>query len=393
VTLSRATFSAEEYVRRLARTQEALGARDFDLLLVTEPAHLNYLTGYDCFSFYNPQALVVPAAGELLLFVREIDAPGVVLTTRLDADQVVGWPERYVQRPDCHPMDWIAATMRERGLASGTVAIETESNAYSVRAHEALLAGLPGVETVDAEKLVNWVRTVKSDAEIDKMRVAGKIAERVMTKALDVIEPGVRQCDVVAAIYSAGITGLENAGGDYPAIPPLLPTGPAMGVPHLTWSDAPFNAGEATALELAGCHQRYHAPLARTLFLGEPPSLLCETAKIVAEGMDAALAAVRPGARCEDVDAAWRQVIARHGLSKPGRIGYPIGLGYPPDWGEQTMSLRPGDTTALEPNMTFHMILGIWMDGWGYELSESFVVTDGGAECLSRLPRGLTIKR
>jgi ectoine hydrolase len=294
---------------------------------------------------------------------------------------------------DCHPMEWIAEAMRERGVATGTIAIELESNFYTVRSHEALVAGLPDATVVDAADLVNWVRSVKSDAELDKMRTAGRIVERVMTTALETIEPGVRQCDVVAKIYATQIRGLEDAGGDYTAIPPMLPTGPGTGVPHLMWSDAPFNSGEATVLELAGCYQRYHSPLARTVFLGEPPKLLSETADIVGEGMDAALDAVRPGLRCEDVEAAWREVITRHGLSKAGRIGYSIGVNYPPDWGERTMSLRPGDTTVLEPNMTFHMILGMWMEGWGYELSESFVVTTQGAECLSAVPRGLTVKR
>jgi len=86
-------------------------------------------------------------------------------------------------------------------------------------------------------------------------------------------------------------------------------------------------------------------------------------------------------------------VIARHGMEKRSRIGYSVGLGYPPDWGEHTMSLRPGDVTPLEPNMTFHMILGMWMDDWGFELSETFRVTDAGAECLCSVPRGLTVKR
>jgi ectoine hydrolase len=56
------------------------------------------------------------------------------------------------------------------------------------------------------------------------------------------------------------------------------------------------------------------------------------------------------------------------------------------------MSLRPGDTSVLEPNMAFHMILGMWMDGWGFELSETFVVTDSGADCLSSFPRELAVK-
>ena len=61
---------------------------------------------------------------------------------------------------------------------------------------------------------------------------------------------------------------------------------------------------------------------------------------------------------------------------KGSRIGYSMGLNYPPDWGEHTASLRPGDKTVLAPNMTFHMILGMWMDNYGFEGSESFRVTE-----------------
>src|SRR5262249_49148744 len=176
------------------------------------------------------------------------------------------------------------------------------------------------------------------------------------------------------------------------AIVPLMPTGEGTAVPHLTWSDQPFVSGEAAVLELAGCRLRYHAPLARTVFLGTPPKRLPSTADVVRGGMEVALAAVRPGVRAEEVDAAWREVMARNGLTKSGRIAYPVGLGYPPDWGERTISFRPGDTHALEPNMAFHMILGMWMDGWGYELSETFLVTATGAECLADYPRARVVK-
>jgi ectoine hydrolase len=351
-----------------------------------------YLTGYNAWSFYTPQVLVVPASGELVFYTREVDAPGAVLTTRLPEEQVRAFPERYIHQVDCHPMDWIAADMRERGFGRGVVAVELDSHFYTVRGHEALRAGLPAATIVNAQELVNWVRSVKSPAEIGKMRTAGKIITQVMTTALDVVRPGVRQCDAVAEIYGAAIRGLPDAGGDYASIVPMLPTGQGTGVPHLTWSDAPFVEGEATVLELAGCYQRYHSPLARTVFLGTPPKLLGRTADIVGEGLEAALAAVKPGAQAQDVEQAWRDVISSYGLTKSSRIGYSIGVGYPPDWGERTISIRPGDTTLLQANMTFHMILGMWMDGWGYELSESFVVTDTGADCLADVPRGLTVK-
>ena len=66
-----------------------------------------------------------------------------------------------------------------------------------------------------------------------------------------------------------------------------------------------------------------------------------------------------------------------------------MGCGYPPDWGEHTASLRPGDETVLEENMTFHMIPGIWSDEFGVEISESFRVTSSGAERFSSFPQQL----
>jgi Xaa-Pro aminopeptidase len=353
---------------------------------------MHYLTGYDGWSFYTPQGVVVPAEGDVLLFTRFMDAAGAAITTSLADEQILGFPDDYVQQRDRHPLEWVARELTRRGVVGDTVGLEMDAYYFTPRAHHALRASLPQARFVDSHELVNWVRAVKSEAELDLMRTAARIVERVMAAGIGAVEPGVRQCDAVAAIYDAGVRGVDGVGGDYPAIVPMLPTGPGTGTPHLTWSDEPFKAGEATILELAGCYRRYHCPLARTVFLGAPPRRLLDTAAATREGLEAALAAVRPGVRCEDVEAAWRHEIAKHGLEKESRIGYSVGLGYPPDWGEHTMSLRAGDTTALEPGMTFHMIVGMWMDGWGYELSETFRVGPRGAECLSSFPRELAVK-
>jgi Xaa-Pro dipeptidase len=173
----------------------------------------------------------------------------------------------------------------------------------------------------------------------------------------------------------------------------MMPTGEKTSTPHLTWTDEPYGNETAVNLELAACCHRYHSPLARTVYLGgNPPTKLKDTAEVVVEGLHTALAAVRPGVVCEQVELAWRGVIARVGLEKESRIGYAMGLNYPPDWGEHTASLRPGDKTVLAPNMTFHMILGMWMDDWGFECSESFRVTETGCETFADFPRKLFIK-
>ena len=74
------------------------------------------------------------------------------------------------------------------------------------------------------------------------------------------------------------------------------------------------------------------------------------------------------------------------------RIGYSIGVAYPPDWGEHTISLRQGDRTVLEPSHVLHTILGMWMDGWGIEISETILVTETGCETLTNLPRDIFVK-
>ncbi|UAL30851.1 M24 family metallopeptidase [Nocardioides rotundus] len=388
-------FDATAHAERVRRVQEEMAARGYDALVVVDPANLYYLCGYDAWSFYMPQGLLVPADGRPHLVARAMDAQGAHHTATLPGEHVHGYPEDLVHRPDVHPWDWIAARGREVGVLPerGRVAAELDAHYFSPRGHLALAAALPGVQVVDSAELVNWVRLVKSPAEQQLMREAARITTRAMRLALDGLADGVRQCDLVAQIQHAQATGVDGFGGDYPALVPLLPTGESAGTPHLTWSDEPLRAGEATTIELAGVRHRYHAPLARTVSLGPPPPRLAACADAVAEGREAALDAFHPGATGADVHAGFAAAIARHGLSKASRVGYSIGIGYPPDWGERTVSLRAAETTELLPGMCFHLILGMWMDGWGYETSESVLVTETGPELLTDIDPGLVVKR
>jgi ectoine hydrolase len=388
---------AAEYARRLARVQASMSERSFAALVVTDPANMYYLTGYNAWSFYTPQCLVVPADGSPVLFARAMDAAGAGFTAWLPPEQIEGYPEELVHRPDVHPFDWIAERIRERGLIDadpGTcVGIEGDSAFFSARSYLALQAGLPTVRLEDSRELVNWVRVIKSEYELAQMRIAGSIAQRTMEVALKAVAVGRRQCDAVADIMAAQAAGTADHGGDYPAIVPMLPTGEGAGTPHLTWTDETFRAGEATTIEIAGVYRRYHAPLARTIMLGEPPRRLADTAAVVRDGMAEILASLRPGRTAHEIHAAWNAVISAHGLTKESRIGYSIGLGYPPDWGERTVSLRPAEHTVLQPGMCFHVILGMWMDGWGYERSEPVALTADGVERLTDCTQELTIGR
>ena len=128
------------------------------------------------------------------------------------------------------------------------------------------------------------------------------------------------------------------------------------------------------------------------MFLGKPPRAFLEAEKAVLEGMDAGLDAARPGNTCEDIANGFFAVLKKYGIVKDSRTGYSIGLSYPPDWGERTMSLRPGDRTELVSGMTFHFMTGLWLDDMGLEITESIAITETGVECLASVPRRLFVK-
>ena len=240
---------------------------------------------------------------------------------------------------------------------------------------------------------MNWQRAVKSPQEIAYMRNAARIVEKMHARIVDKVEVGMRKCDLVAEIYDAGIRGADGFGGDYPAIVPLLPSGRDASAPHLTWDDKPMQRGEGTFFEIAGCLS---------------PLSLPAVAHGVSGQADTGLSRCRKG----DARRAWRQVLPPPDPATPAKTSRAAsstcwrstassrttapairsGCRYPPDWGERTMSLRPGDKTVLQPGMTFHFMTGLWLEDMGLEITESILITETGVECLANVPRKLFVK-
>ncbi len=387
-----ALFSRGEFFDRIAKTKASMDQKGIEILVVCDPANMNYLTGYDGWSFYVPQAvLIIDDLEEPLWIGRGMDINGARHTAFIKTKNIIGYPDDYVQSDFKHPMNFVADFIKEKGWGNKSVGVETDAYYYTARSDQELKKTLGKDTLLDGNLLVNWVRVIKSEAEINLMKQAGKIAEKVMTTALDKLSVGTRECDAVAAVYQAQISGLSEFGGDYPAIVPMMPTGEKTSAPHLTWTDEPYQDNQAVNLELAGCCKRYHCPIARTAFIGTPPEKLQTLADITVEGLNLTLDGIKPGLKGEDVELIWQKHIAKKGFEKESRIGYSMGLNYPPDWGEHTVSLRPGDKTILRPNMTFHMILGMWMDNFGFECSESFRVTETGAKTFASFERKLFV--
>ena len=388
---SRKRFTDKEFLQRQNKTRLAMEEAGIDLMIVTDPSNMNWLTGYDSWSFYVHQCIII-GHDELFWFGRGIDAPGTLITTNLPEADILPYPDHYVMSTERHPMDYLCGILKQRGLDKLRIGIEKDNYYFSASAMEAISKGCPQASLVDATGLVNWQRAVKSEQEIIYMKRAGKIIEAVFKRVVEVAHAGMRKNELAAEILHAGTLGTEEYFGDYTAIVPLIGAGAEASACHLTWDDGKLEPDSGVFLELAGAHARYHCPCSRTLYFGTPSAKYRDIEKVIAEGISVTLEYFKPGNTCGEVATTFFNVLKKHGYEKDNRCGYPIGLSYPPDWGERTMSLRTSDNTVIQAGMCFHFMPGMWFDDWGFEMTESITITENGAECLSAVPRELLVK-
>ncbi|MGF1910871.1 M24 family metallopeptidase [Vibrio kasasachensis] len=387
-------FDLDEYQQRLIKVRQSMEENEIDLLIIHDPSNMSWLTGYDGWSFYVPQCVVIGTTDEPIWFGRSQDANGAYRTVYMSAESIAYYPDHYVMNPPLHPMEYLVETVLEPKLWDrGRIGVEKDNYYFSATAFESLTQRLPNASLVDATGLVNWCRAVKSERELSYMYRAARIVENMHRVAYDMIEPGLPKHYLVAELNRQAILGHKDHFGDYSAIVPLLPSGSDAAAPHLTWDDRPFRKGEGTFFEIAGAHRRYHCPLSRTIFLGEPSDKFKRADQALTEALEAGLITAQPGTTCAELANTMNGILDKAGFSRQGaRCGYPIGLSYPPDWGERTMSLRDSDQTILQEGMTFHLMPGLWFEDWGLETTESVVITRHGAKTLCDFPRHLFIK-
>ena len=383
-------FGSDEFAARMADVKRRMEKSGFDLVICQDPSNMYWLTGYNGWSFYVPQCVFVHLEAEApFWFGRAQDAKAAQVTTYLPQSHIIPFSESLVQHPEKHPYDELVDFILAKGWARHRIGVEVDAHYYTARCHATLLRGLPNAKIANNEDLVNWARLVKSEKEISLMRDAGRIATNTMNAAIAKIGAGVPQNAVIAEIYHAQAMGVDGCGGDYSAFCPLIQVGEGTSTPHLTWTDTPIPNDTLVMMEFSGSRLRYQVPLTRTVHIGKAPGNIKDLAKIIVEGVDMGLELAVPGNTCEQVEAVWQAILNRNGIIKESRVGYSIGVGYPPDWGERTCSLRPGDTTELQAGMCFHFQSGVWLDDLGCAVSEPFVVTESGGERLCNVERSL----
>lgn len=388
----RCAFDRREFEARLKRIRARMAEKQVDVLCITSPENMFYVSGYDAWSFYTHQMVILHIDESEPLWVgREIDVPCAKATCWLSNTSIYGYGDKYVDSTEQHAMEFIADLLRQKGWSSAKLGFEYENYYFTAKSYLTLKHELPQAFFVDCTNLVNWVRVVKSPLEIEYMKQAGNIADATMRAGFAAMRPGVRECDVAAAFNAAQANGIPEFAGDPQTEVTVISVGNETTCPHLTWTDRLLPAQGPINVELGGVRRRYNAAISRSFHIGKVPNTLQSLADVTMEACQLTLDQIRPGITAESVWQTYNKALSKHGEKKPSRVGYSIGIGYTPSWIERTISFGPGDSTILQSGMTFHLMCGMWLNKIGFVQSETIIVTECGFEPLTSYPRGLQV--
>ena len=230
---------------------------------------------------------------------------------------------------------------------------------------------------------------MKSASEIDCIRRAAELSSSAMEAGLAAIRVGVDVQDVAAAIY----TDLVGRGSEYPAMAPLIRFREALLQEHVTWRSRTVRPGDAIFVEMSASVGRYHAPLTRMAYVGEPPAGTEGAAEIARDGLAAVAEALVPGTPAGEVYAAWQRVVDKglgHDRYRRHHCGYQIGIGFPPSWvgGPHVVGLRSDSQWEVRSGMTFHVLS--WLldqEPADFVVSDTVLATDDGGQLLTTVSR------
>ncbi len=371
-------FTDAELDRRLAATRHIMDARGLDLIFLSAPEHVFYLTGLDHWGYFAPHVLIVPAAGDLTLVTRAMEH--VAIRNQVRNASFVGHSDTETAA------DAVIRLLKDHVFGK-LIGIESASAGMSLAMGQALQAGLAGARWIDITGVLDEMRLVKSIEEQGFMRRAAAAADAGTQAAIAAVHDGANEADVAADCLAA----MTRAGGTPPGFGPFLRPWHRMAEEHTTWGEGQHK--DAVFLEIAGCVARYNAPMGRLVNIGSISDEDAAMAEICGRAFDAALNALTVGALAQDVYNGWQSVVDAAGMPEYRRhhCGYLVGVGFPPSWtgGPRVTGLRHDSTREMQAGMTFHLMSWFTETGRGnYFISNTVLLGADGAEVLTKTPHG-----
>lgn len=388
---SRLPFDASEYTRRRTVLRQLMTAASVDVLILTAPDAMCWLTGYDCRWYRShssttmppSQCVVVPADGSEIVHIETGVHEGLIRLSSC-ADEFAPIPgSAYEHEPSVDEfVQFVAVQLRERGLARATVGVERWSSVPNPAVMTAMEAAVTdaGGACVDATALIRRARQRKSPAEIALVERAQHAADEGIRHLVSQLRPGMTELEA----WRLYIDGMVAAGGEPTAMHETIAAGPAMPALHFASSRRPVRDQECVNADVAAAVHRYHARVSRMIFLGPVPAQIRTAARILADAHEVFEQAAVVGRTFGDVNRALNTHFTAAGV-QGWAGGYELGVSFPPDWvGEfvwNSVDLDAADVIGdgLVTNVEIS-ISGVFM-------VDTAVYSAGGTRLLSSLPR------
>lgn len=364
-------FPAAEYQARLDKVRKGMTEHGLDALLLTDPADINYLTGYHTFEV-SVHACLVCTQERLVLQVASIETGAAVVTARVD--EIIGY--RWEN------LDEIITPLADLLFPCQQIGIDGWSSGLRFGVIEALMQTIGRERFSEAGTLIDAIRIVKSTAELEMLKESARITALGLDAAMAAIRPGMTDNDI-AAVGSKAL--LEN-GSEFMSLQPIVTSGHRIGVIHVNHKRRVIQPNEPIFLEFGAAYQRYTAPMMRTAVTGTPSQALTATRDLCRSLFESLCDSMRPGntfdAAAQAADALLAPQRDRYFFS--GVFGYAVGAQFPPSWVEGTGFIAKGQARTFETNMVFHLPLCLRVPGqWGVGISDTVVVTEQGARPLT----------
>lgn len=350
--------------RRLEKVRQQMAAQQLGAFLTMSASNRRYLSG---FTGSEGAALVLPHRAVLLVDFRY---------TQQAKAQAAGWEVREVEAF----AEAIGQVLHEAGVTRAGF----EAAHLTYAAWENLKEKTGAVQWVPTKNVVESVRAVKDEKELDAIRRAVALGDRAFAYLLERMKPGVSEQALAVELEAF----LRREGAEGLAFPSIIASGPNGALPHARPSSRRLEAGDLVVLDFGCVVDGYCSDMTRTVCLGEPDERQRELYQLVLRAQEAGLAAIRPGVLGKEVDAAARKVIQEAGYGP--YFGHGLGHGVGLEVHEDIPRLSRKGEVALAAGMVTSVEPGVYLPGWGgIRIEDLVVVTPQGVEVLTRSPKEL----
>jgi Xaa-Pro aminopeptidase len=362
------------FVERMAELKKIGRIAGIDAFLVNSEPNMRYLAGFSTLAIERFAGLVVPVE----------ESTPTVIVPRLEeqkAKEKSAFKEIRIYDDSESPARVLRQVIKEEKLEKATFGVEWT---LAFKFYKMLVECSPRIKVKDASEIFSQLRCIKSEEELENIRKAASIVGKGINAGIDFIKPGLSETTISFEIEK---TIKQNGGESVPFC--LVLSGSSSAIPHGETSSRKVMKQDVVLMDVGAVYKGYYADLTRTVFIGQATRKQREIYEIVSNAQEAAIKAVKPRVKAEEVDVAARKTIEKAGYGDyfTHRTGHGLGLEV-----HEEPYITKENKTVLQPGMTFTIEPGIYLAGkFGVRIEDNMVVSTKDGKLLSKLPKDLQV--